>query len=103
MEQQEQGFAELAAAMFSYEFLDGGVRYETIERIHQGEVEEWVAALAATGLLDARDLGRIGTVWRRNPRQLLDALLTAADEITRHRCTTAWAALDRMAPLVQYG
>lgn len=41
--------------------------------------------------------------WRRDPRLLLDALLTDADDVTRRRCLTAWSALDRKPPLTQIG
>lgn len=34
---------DLVSTMFSYEFLDGGVSYDAIERIHQGDVDDWVS------------------------------------------------------------
>jgi hypothetical protein len=48
-------------------------------------------------------LAEVAEQWRRDPRLLLDALLTDADDVTRRRCLTAWSALDRKPPLTQIG
>ena len=90
---------DLVSAMFSYEFLDGGVSYDAIERIHQGDVDDWVSAIAQSGLLGNDVCTSIRDMWRRDPQTLFDLLLGDADEMTIRRCRTTWAALDRLAPL----
>ena len=91
------------AAMFSYEFQDGGVDYDTIEMIHRGDVHEWVAALAQSGLFDKATVVEAEHSWKSRPRLLLDLLLHEADEMTRRRCDMAWFSLDRLAPIAQSG
>ncbi|WP_241665896.1 hypothetical protein [Prescottella subtropica] len=81
------------AATFAYEFMDGVVDMEAIERLHRGDVREWVTAVAASGLFTAAQIDRIDAGWQCNPRSLLDALLSEADEVTVKRCETAWAGL----------
>lgn len=91
------------AAMFSYEFLDGGVEYDTIEAIHRGDVTEWVVALAHSGMFESSTVIEAEHTWQRRPRLLLDMLLRDADEMTCKRCDLAWASLDRLAPLARLG
>nr|WP_296775319.1 hypothetical protein [Rhodococcus sp. (in: high G+C Gram-positive bacteria)] len=91
------------AAMFSYEFQGGGVDYDTIETIHRGDVGEWTDALAQCGLFERATIADAEAAWRQQPRLLLDMLLLDADEVTRRRCTMAWASLDRLAPIAQFG
>ncbi len=91
------------AAMFSYEFLGGGVEYDTIERIHRGEIDEWVQALAHSGLFEKATVSNIADSWRAAPRQLFDMLVLDADEMTARRCSLAWSSLDRLAPLARLG
>lgn len=94
---------DFLAAMFSYEFQGGGVDYDTIETIHRGEVDEWVVALAQSGLFENSVCLDAEETWKRRPRLLLDMLLLDADEMTRRRCDMAWASLDRLAPIAQSG
>lgn len=94
---------DVVAAMFSGECHDGGLDYETIEALHRGEVDDWLRALRASGLVADDELREIAREWRMNLRTLLDILLTEADEMTRRRCHTSWAVLDRLAPLTQIG
>lgn len=89
---------DYVAAMFSYEFLDGGVDYNALERIHRGDVNDWVSAVAGSGLFTNDQVGRIDASWDRNPKTLLTALLSEADEMTVKRCEITWSALDRLAP-----
>ena len=89
------------AAMFSYEFLGGGVEYDTIERIHRGEVDEWVHALLQSGMFESATVAAIADSWRAAPRRLFDMLVLDADEMTARRCSLAWSSLDRLAPLEQ--
>ncbi|WP_338886083.1 hypothetical protein [Rhodococcus sovatensis] len=91
------------AAMFSYEFQDGGVEYDTIESIHRGDVGEWVTALAQSGLFEKATVLEAEDTWKQQPRLLLDMLLLDADEVTRRRCIMAWSSLDRLAPIAQFG
>ncbi len=103
MKAEQSYLDDIVAATFSYEFVDGGVDYDTIERIHRGEIDEWITALDASGLVDAPVLAQARQEWHDNPRRLFEALLADADEITRRRCRTSWAALDRLAPLAHLG
>ncbi|OZC51956.1 hypothetical protein CH267_20740 [Rhodococcus sp. 06-621-2] len=91
------------AAMFSYEFQDGGVDYDTIEAIHRGDVQEWVTALAQSGLFERATVADAEQTWKRRPKMLLYMLLIDADEVTRRRCEMAWISLDRLAPIAQFG
>ncbi len=87
------------AAMFAYEFMDGGVDYDSLDRIHSGDVGEWVSAVAGSGLFTNSQVERIDAAWHRDPRSLLATLLSEADEMTVKRCEMTWAALDRTEPL----
>lgn len=89
------------AAMFSYEFLGGGVDYDTIEAVHRGDVDEWVDALAHSGLFENATVAEIAAAWHREPKLLFDMLVRDADEMTAKRCALAWFSLDRLAPLAQ--
>ncbi|MDV7354050.1 hypothetical protein R4282_13645 [Rhodococcus oxybenzonivorans] len=85
------------AALLSLDFVDGAFRGDAVERIHRGEVDEWDFALARTGLFGNRAVAEAVQSWRDDPRSLLDALLTDADEVLRKRYDVAWQALDRVA------
>nr|WP_051918787.1 hypothetical protein [Prescottella defluvii] len=84
--------------MFSYEFLDGGIDYDALERIHRADVSDWVAAVAGSGLFTNAQVARIDAAWVRDPESLLTALLSEADEMTVKRARITWSALDRTAP-----
>lgn len=86
------------SAMFAYEFIDGGIDYDSIEQIHRGEFDEWIFALAGSGLFTNTEVRDMARTWRQSPKSLLDALLADADEVTVKRCEVTWAALDRVAP-----
>ena len=94
---------DLVAEMLSAEFLDGGVAYSTLESLHRGEIDDWLAVLDRCDLLGPDEVCAMADAWRLNPRILLDTLLTNADEMTQRRCRTTWAALDRLAPFVLSG
>lgn len=91
------------AAMFSYEFQGAGVDYDTIERVHRGEVDEWVEAVSQSGLFDREAVAEVAASWRAAPRRLFDMLVLGADEMTARRCSLAWSSLDRLAPLARIG
>lgn len=97
------------AAIFSYDFLDEHIGYETIARIHRGEIDEWIHDLAASGLFSASEVRAAELAWHKNPRLLLDALLEDADEVSVKRWEIAWARLDRQshsvhpAPVAEHG
>ena len=97
------GVRDIAVAMFAGEVLDGGLDYATIERLHRGEIDDWLHALRVSGLVGDDLVDAIGERWRMDPRQLLDVLLAEADQMTQRRYHTTWAALDRLAPLSQLG
>jgi hypothetical protein len=83
--------------MFSYELFDGGLDYESIGRIHRGEFDEWISALARAGLFTNEGIRSIEQQWRDDPRTLLDALLSKADEVTVKRYQDIWVAHGRPA------
>jgi hypothetical protein len=89
---------DCAAALFSYDFVAGGVDYDTLESLHRGEVVEWIAALRRSGLFTDPEMDAVARAWTENPSLLLDALLRDADEMTVRRCRLAWASMDRLAP-----
>lgn len=82
------------SAVFSHEFVDDDV----IERIHRGEVDDWIVDVAGSGMFSNAEVCAIAQSWRSNPKSLLDALLIDVDEVTVKRCEVAWANLDRIAP-----
>nr|NIL79548.1 hypothetical protein [Rhodococcus kroppenstedtii] len=90
--------AAVAAAMFSYDFVEDGVDYDTLEALHRGEISSWIEALAQSGLLAESEVAAVAREWGERPSLLLDALLTDADEMTVRRCRLAWASMDRLAP-----
>lgn len=92
------GATAVAAAMFSYDFVEDGVDYDTLEALHRGEITPWIEALAHSGLLGADEVAAVAREWSERPSLLLDALLTDADEMTVRRCRLAWASMDRLAP-----
>ncbi|MDQ1179356.1 MULTISPECIES: hypothetical protein [unclassified Rhodococcus (in: high G+C Gram-positive bacteria)] len=89
---------ECAAALFSYDFVSGGVDYDTLESLHRGEVTEWTSALRRSGLFTDAEMDALAAQWSERPGLLLDALLRDADEMTVRRCRLAWSAMDRLAP-----
>ncbi|MFD4369665.1 hypothetical protein [Rhodococcus sp. NPDC058521] len=89
------------SAMFSDEFVDGGVDYDMIEQIHRGDFDEWLFAVAGSGLFTNSEVATMEREWQQSPKAFLDALLAEADEITRKRCNVTWAALDRVAPIAE--
>ncbi|WP_256673861.1 hypothetical protein [Nocardia cyriacigeorgica] len=91
---EPQNCRELVAAMFSAEFVDGGVDPAALRRVHAGEHAEWADALDRSGMFGVDTVAAVTAQWRQDPRVLLDALLTEADDVTRRRCLTAWTALD---------
>ncbi|MGW0175660.1 hypothetical protein ACWDUM_17710 [Rhodococcus sp. NPDC003322] len=68
---------------------------DTVERIHQGEIGDWIHALARLGLFPNYVVAHAAHAWRHNPRCLLDALLGDTDEATVKRYDAAWEALNR--------
>lgn len=90
--------AAVAAAMFSYDFVEDGVDYDTLEALHRGEISSWIEALAQSGLLAESEVVAVAREWGERPSLLLDALLADADEMTVRRCRLAWASMDRLAP-----
>lgn len=95
MQDESHGRRELVAAMFSSEFVEGGVDPAVLRRIHAGDHAEWQTALDRSGIFGKQTLADLTARWHDNPRDLLDALLTEADDVTKRRCLTAWAELDR--------
>ncbi|AOW94855.1 hypothetical protein BFN03_11660 [Rhodococcus sp. WMMA185] len=97
MNTPERDPSSYVSAMFSYEFFEGGVDYESVERIYRGEFDEWISALAGSGLFTNNEVQSMHEAWRLRPRTLLDALLADADEVTARRCEVIWAALEQVS------
>ncbi|NLE81392.1 MAG: hypothetical protein GX610_17760 [Rhodococcus sp.] len=92
------------SAMFSDEFVDGGVDNDLIEQIHRGEFGEWLFAVGGSGLFTNAEVAIMEREWQQNPRAFFDALLAEADEITTKRCNLVWESLDRVAePVAVFG
>ena len=81
------------SAVFTHDHVDDDV----IERIHRGEVDDWIVDVAASGMFSNAEVCAISQSWRSNPKSLLDALLVNVDEVTAKRCQVTWANLDRIA------
>ncbi|WP_345341246.1 hypothetical protein, partial [Rhodococcus olei] len=81
------------------DFVADGIADDAVDRIHRGEIDDWVRALAWSGLFTNLVVASAAHAWRRDPRSLLDALLGAADEVTVRRVDAAWNALDTAARL----
>ncbi|MEV0252004.1 hypothetical protein AB0H76_35840 [Nocardia sp. NPDC050712] len=96
-------YRELIAALFADEFAEREVDVPELRRIHAGRFGEWLTALDRSGLFDKDALAAVEAQWRADPAVLLDALLSAADDVTRRRWLLAWSALDRPEPLGQIG
>ncbi|KAA8879837.1 hypothetical protein F3087_43225 [Nocardia colli] len=95
MQDESHGRRELVAAMFSSEFVEGGIDPAVLRRVHAGDHAEWLTALDRSGIFGKETLADLTARWHDNPRDLLDTLLTEADDVTKRRCLTAWAGLDR--------
>ena len=103
MQAESPDYRELIAALFADEFPDGVVDVAVLRRIHAGELDEWRTALDRSGLFDKAALATIAEQWRADPGVLLNALLSASDDVTRRRWLMAWSALDRPEPLGRIG
>ncbi|MFF2114313.1 hypothetical protein [Rhodococcus koreensis] len=86
-------------AAFSRDFVAEGYDHDAVERIHHGVFDEWIRALAQSGLFTNRAVADAAHCWNDNPHSLLDALLADADEIAVKRYEITWQALDRTARL----
>ncbi|MFR9753477.1 hypothetical protein ACL02S_20920 [Nocardia sp. 004] len=95
MQGGQYGRRELVAEIFSGEFVDGGIDPDMLRRMHAGEHSEWLTALDRSGLFGKEILAELADSWRRDPLDLLEALLATADDVTRRRCLAAWSDLDR--------
>lgn len=88
-------YRELVTAVIGPEVAEAGLDDETVRRIEAGEVGEWLAALADSGLFDKAALAEIGASWRRDPRVLVEVLLAEADDLTRRRLAALRPAGNR--------
>ncbi|WP_027500111.1 hypothetical protein [Rhodococcus sp. UNC363MFTsu5.1] len=97
MKTEQLVHGDYVAAMFSYDFVEGGFDLDEVERIRCGVFEEWTSAVARSGVFSDKEVAGVVEAWRRDPKLLLDALLRDADEVTHRRYESAWDALDRAA------
>ncbi|MGY2117745.1 hypothetical protein ACW9HR_27885 [Nocardia gipuzkoensis] len=68
-----------------------------LRRVYAGEHEEWLNALDRSGVFGKEAPAGLADIWRRDPRELLEALLAEADDVARRRCLAAWSGLDHSA------
>ncbi len=101
MQVESPDYRDLVGAVFSYEFVDGGIDPDSLRRIHTGEITEWITALDRSGMFGKTVIATLSEQWQSNPRLLLDTLLDEVDDVSRRRCLVAWSALDSRSPLTQ--
>ncbi|NLE79433.1 MAG: hypothetical protein GX610_07570 [Rhodococcus sp.] len=82
------------SAVFGLDFVAGPLGFESVARIHRGEVDEWVDSVAQSGLFSNRVVVDAERAWEANPRLLFVALLADADELTSKRFGMVWDSLD---------
>ncbi|WP_280310945.1 hypothetical protein [Nocardia abscessus] len=70
---------------------------DVLRRVHADEHEEWLNALDRSGVFGKEALADLADTWRRDPRELPEALLAEADDVARRRCLAAWSGLDNSA------
>ncbi|MFF0817090.1 hypothetical protein ACFYVR_18305 [Rhodococcus sp. NPDC003318] len=87
--------SDFVTATFSHDFVADGYDHDSVERIHRGDIDEWIHALAQSGLFTNLAVTSASESWRDDPHTLLDALLADADEVTVKRYEVAWDAMDR--------
>ncbi|MFI6363533.1 hypothetical protein ACIBG0_12380 [Nocardia sp. NPDC050630] len=103
MQVESSDYRDLVAAVFSYEFVDGGIDPDSLRRIHAGEIAEWVTALDRSGMFGKTAIATLSDKWQRDPRLLLEALLDDVDDVTRRRCLVAWSVLDSRSEFTRIG
>ncbi|MFC9769744.1 hypothetical protein [Rhodococcus jostii] len=91
------GSSSSLCALFSYELHDGAIDSAAIGRIHRGDIDDWISAVARAGWFTSTDIRTLEQRWRADPRALLDTLLAGADEVTAKRCRGIWADYDAVA------
>ncbi|MFD4368450.1 hypothetical protein [Rhodococcus sp. NPDC058521] len=84
------------SAVFGLDFLAAPYSFESVARIHNGEVDDWVNAIARSGLFSNRVVADAAFAWEANPRLILMALLADADEMTHKRFEMVWDSLGRV-------
>jgi hypothetical protein len=84
---------DFVAAMFSLDSGDGIVDVDAVERIREGEFDDWVLAATRSGLFSAHEVEALAQSWHADPRSLFEALLADADDVSRKRYETVWDSL----------
>jgi hypothetical protein len=85
---------DLAAATLSFDLEDGDVDLDAVERIREGDFDDWVLAATRSGLFSPHEIEDLTWSWHTDPRSLFEALLTDSDEMTRRRYEIVWDSLD---------
>jgi hypothetical protein len=85
---------DVVAAMFSFDLQDWNVDLDAVERIRDGECDDWVLAAARSGLFSPSELEALARSWHADPRSLFEALLTDSDDMTRRRYEIVWDSLN---------
>ena len=84
---------DVVAAMFSFDLGDGDIDLDAVERIREGDFDDWVLAAARSGLFSPCELEALARSWHADPRSLFEALLTDSDDMTRRRYEIVWDSL----------
>jgi hypothetical protein len=87
----------IVRAIFAYEFDDQDtVDTNAVDAIRMGEIDDWLQAVADSGLLSNDAVRDLESAWRIDPELLVEALLDGADEVTarRVRANRVAAAID---------
>ncbi|MFD1811835.1 hypothetical protein [Rhodococcus gannanensis] len=93
----------IVRAIFAYEFDDQDtVDTNAVDAIRMGEIDDWLRAVADSGLLSNDAVRDLESAWRIDPELLVEALLDGVDEVTarRVRANRVPAAIDANAAFV---
>lgn len=74
----------IVQAILGCEF-DGLDSDTTVATIRSGRMDDWVQAVADSGMFPRQTVDRIAASWRADPDLLVEAVFADADEVTRRR------------------
>lgn len=67
----------IVRAIFGYEFDDAGAVDAAVATIRSGRLDEWVLALADSGMFPRHAVDRIEAAWRADPDLLVETIRAA--------------------------
>ncbi|TQF65762.1 hypothetical protein FK531_20225 [Rhodococcus spelaei] len=86
MNDLSNGVDDMVRAILAYELEDlDTVDAMAVDDIRAGLLDDWVRAIASSGMLSERIVTEVERAWRFDPELLVDALLDGADEVTLRR------------------